>query len=164
MSSIRNYSILIIISSIVNILQFYNIELTLNVSNLMLFCISISTSIFNYIIFNDLHFEIKNNLNLYLYPNYYPSNKKINQYILIANSFVFFISSSFYIYYYWINMDYNNPELFKVFCMAIFTLLVISCSIIILHYAFTEIFTLASILINNMLFNYTHNLPLFANS
>jgi len=61
-------------------------------------------------------------------------------------------------------MDYNNPELFKVFCMAIFTLLVISCSIIILHYAFTEIFTLASILINNMLFNYTHNLPLFANS
>ena len=68
MTSIKNNSVLIIVLTLVNIFEFYNIELTLNIANLMLICISLSTTIYNYIIFNDLYFEIKNNLNLYLYP------------------------------------------------------------------------------------------------
>ena len=163
MSSIRNNSILIIISSVINIFEFYNIELTLNIANLMLICISISTSIYNYIIFNDLYFEIKNNLNLYSYPNYYPSNKTINQYILIVNSFVFMISSILYISNYWMIMDYYDTNFINIFCMSTFTLFIIVFLIIIVYYAIIEIFTFASLLINHMLFNYTHDLPLLAN-
>ncbi len=165
MSSVRNSSILIIISSIINIFEFYNIELTLNIENLMLICISISTTIYNYIMFNDLYFEIKNNLNLYSYPNYYPSNRAVNQNILISNSFVFMTSSIIYIYNYWINIDYNNTNInfITIFLMGAFTLFVFVFLMIILYNSIVEIFTFASLLMNHMLFNYTHNLPLLSN-
>jgi hypothetical protein len=169
MTSIRNNSVLIIMLLLVNIIQFYNIELTLDISNLLLVCISLSTTIYNYIIFNDLYFEIKNNLNLYLYPNYYPSNRIYFQYILGANSFVFIISSMFYSYIYWTSgnsiyekFDYNN-SIFKLFSVLCLTILVISFLIIGTYYVCVELFILASFYLNYMLFNYSHDLPLFAN-
>jgi hypothetical protein len=91
MTSIRNNSVIIFILTLINIFELYTIELTLNIQNFMLLCIFISTSIYNYIIFNDLYFEIKHNLNLFSYQNYYPSNRKYYQYILCLNTFVFLL-------------------------------------------------------------------------
>ncbi len=170
MISIRNNSIIIILSTLINIFEFYNIELTLTVSNLMLICISLSTSIYNYIIFNDLYFEIKNNLNLYLYPNYYPSNRKYYQYILITNSFVFILSSILYCYNYLMidnnildSFKINYDNIFKFICVILLLLFVLTICMILLYDVLMELFTLSSYYINHMLFNYTHDLPIFSN-
>ncbi len=164
MTSIRNNSVLIVVLSIINMFQFYSIELTLSISNLMLISISLSTAIYNYILFNDLYFEIKNNLNLYYYPNYYPSNTKYYQLILLINSLVFFIASIFYCYIYWIENDnINNHNSYKFFSMVGLTIFVVLVLLLGLYQTIIEIFTLSSYYINHMLFNYSHSLPIFAN-
>jgi hypothetical protein len=168
MTSIKNNSVLIIVLTLVNIFEFYNIELTLNIANLMLICISLSTTIYNYIIFNDLYFEIKNNLNLYLYPNYYPSNRTYFQYIIATNTFVFIVSSMFYSYIYWTDANtvydnINNDNIIKTFAIVCLSIIVISFFILGIYYICTELFTLLSYYINHMLFNYSHDLPILSN-
>ncbi len=167
MASIKNNSVLIFILTLINFYEFYTIELTLNISNLMLLCISISTSIYNYIIFNDLYFEIKHNLNLYLYQNYYPSNRKYYQYILYLNTFVFMTSSIFYCIDYWTNNNIydtlSNNNIFKVFFSLCLTLCTLAFLIVSFYYTVTEILYLSSYYINHMLFNYSHDLPIFSN-
>jgi hypothetical protein len=162
MTSIRNNSVIIFILTLINIFELYTIELTLNIQNLMLLFICITTSIYIYIIFNDLYFEIKNNLNLFLYQNYYPSNRKYYQYILCLNTFIFLSSSIIYCFDYWTNDIINETTLKFVFslCLTISTSLFLIFAI---YYTCAELLYLSSYYINHMLFNYAHSLPIFSN-
>ncbi len=166
MTSVRDNSILLVISSMINIIEMYNIEFILTTNNLMFACICLSTTIYNYMIFNDLYFEIKYNLNLYLYPNFYPSSRKYNQCILMVNSFVFIFSSLIYCYSYWIienNISLINNYGIKLINMAFLTIVLIIIIALILYQGLCELFTISSHYVNCILFNYTHGFPLLAN-
>ena len=102
---LNDSSDMVILLSVINFISLFVIEY--NYSSLFLYLNSLSI---NYIIFKDFYFEIKNkysNINFILMPNYYPSNRTINKYILYTNcgiiiSAVHYISIDF-----WMN-DYNG--------------------------------------------------------
>ncbi len=74
---------MVILLSFINIITLFVIDY--NYSSLFLYLNSLSI---NYIIFKDFYFEIKHkysNINFVLMPNYYPSNRTLNKYILYSN-------------------------------------------------------------------------------
>jgi hypothetical protein len=172
MTSYRNNSVLLVFSGIINIIQISNINYELTTINLIYMSMCLSIAIYNYIIFNDIYFEIKNNLDLYFYPNMYPSNTLFYNNILLINTFVFLSASSLYLYDYWIVenginyiMDMNLPfESLKHFYIILLTLFIFTIFIISLHYICTNICNHLSLYFNQIMFNYCHSIPLFKNT
>ncbi len=136
---------MVILLSFLNIITLFVIDY--NWSSLFLYLNSLSI---NYIIFKDFYFEIKHkysNINFVLMPNFYPSNRTLNKYILYTNcgiiiSGVHYISIDFWMNHFKgfniISSEYFTTLICFSFITTICGLLFISLSIYLIYLALSN--------------------------
>jgi hypothetical protein len=149
---------LFILVSIINSISLFMIDY----SYLSLFIYLNSLSL-NYILYKDIKFEIKNkysNINFLFLPNYYPSNRTFNKYLIIINSSVIYIGSILLCCDYWLNnyKGIKNESYKYIFTLMIFsfiTTFIVFANIILLTYSMW-------VFLYSLLYNYKNKKALFA--
>ncbi len=119
----------------------------------------------NYILYKDFYFEIKHkysNINFVLMPNYYPSNRTINKFILYTNIFIIYSGLLFICIDFWINKyEGMNITSYKYFIslLSISTISILSFLIIFLSTIYSLYVLFVQLLnnINQILNNYINN-------
>ncbi len=126
----------------------------------------------NYIIFKDFYFEIKNkysNINFILMPNYYPSNRTINKYILHTNCGILISGVNYICVDFWMN-DFDGFVIisYKYF-MTLFSISFMTavCVLLFISLSVYFVYIVMSFLVDKLkqtMTNYINNKPLLYSS
>jgi hypothetical protein len=151
---------MVILLSFVNFISIFLIDY--NYASLFLYLNSLSI---NYIIFKDFYFEIKNkysNINFLLMPNYYPSNRTINKYILYTNCSIIISAVHYIAIDFWMN-DYNgfimtpSQYFITLVCISLISivcvLFFICLSIYLVYIALSNMIDIIKQIITNYIYN-----------
>ena len=160
-----DYNNIFILLSIINIIIPFLINYSCYFS-LFLYCNTIS---FNYIMYKDFYFEMKNkysNINFILMPNYYPSNRTYNKIIWYINILFIYSSVLLYCFDFWINHynGFNNNTFNYMFTLTFISFISILNVILGLLLVVYSSIILSSFILDRfklMTFNYLNKQPLF---
>jgi hypothetical protein len=150
-----------IICSSINLIMILNAELSLSIDNLLYSIMIISFGIMNIIKFNDLYFQIKNKLDLYWYPHFYPSYRVFNNIIWNTSLISFIFSLSGYCFDYVLYHTYENTI---KFLLAITTLHIILFVVVFKLYLLSkDILNSLAIMFDQIVYNHSVGLPIYKN-
>jgi len=149
------YNNAFIFLSLINVILLFIIDYSY--ISLLIYLNSISL---NYILYKDFKFEIKNkysNINFIFLPNYYPSNRTFNKYIMLTNVSIIYSLLVILSIDFWLNQykGIKNESYIYIFTLMLFsfitTLLVITKAILLTYSIYN---------IGSKLINYINKIPL----
>ncbi len=159
MISTFTFTQLVSISVIINILLLLNININIDALELSYYYICVSLIVYNCILINDILFHFKYlKRNITLTAKFYPSGKYYIQTIWTLNTYLFVFSSLLYSYY---NQD-NYYNVKKILTLFLSVLSIIYIYYIIIKYCI-KLYYFFKNSINQMIYNYEKEYPLFAN-
>ena len=116
----------------------------------------------NYILYKDFYFEIKNkysNINFLFLPNYYPSNRTFNKYVMFTNiSFLYcgliILSTDFWLNHYIGIKNESFVYIFTLITFSFITTLILIILLLLLTYSFYIITSNLILITKQIIFNY----------